>query len=400
MNTFLTRSEASAPLTADVLDQLIEPTLIVTRSGIIVQANVALTEALGRPLQTLLGMPLADVASNAFDLPDLLRAAARSTSPLPAALDLRHANGQTLHYRVYASLVRRSLASVERLLFLRFVCSTAAGEAFRVMTERLAELNRRLHTQHRLRRQLETAREAADEANRSKSRFLAHMSHELRTPLNAILGFAEVIERELNGPSGVPAYATYARYIGESGRLLLSIIDDMLDLSKIEAGRLELHVETVNGAELLERVRKLVKGLAHDAGVKLTFTCAPETASFQADPKATIQMVVNLATNAIKFTPEGGRTAVSLSQAGNGGTSISVTDTGIGMSAEDIATALEPFGRVEGPMARRFHGTGLGLPLTKSLIEMHGGTLAIESAPGQGTTVTLRFPPAPAQPSS
>jgi len=399
VNTFLTRSEASAPLTADVLDQLIEPTLIVTRGGIIVQANVALTEALGRPLPTLLGMPLSDVASNAFDLPELLRAAARSTSPLPAALDLRHVNWQILHYRVYASLVRRSLASVERLLFLRFVSSAAAGEAFRVMAERLAELNHRLHKQHRLRQQLETARETADEANRSKSRFLAHMSHELRTPLNAILGFAEVIERELNGPSSVPAYATYARYIGESGRLLLSIIDDMLDLSKIEAGRLELHVETVDGADLLERVSKLVKGLAHEAGVKLAFSCAREATSFRADPKATIQMVVNLVTNAIKFTPEGGKTTASVTRSEGGATLVTVADTGIGMSPDDVIKALEPFGRVEGPMARRFHGTGLGLPLTKSLIEMHGGTLTIDSVPNQGTTVTLRFPPDAPEPS-
>jgi signal transduction histidine kinase len=345
----------------------------------------------------LLGLPLSEVASNVDALPELLRAAARSTSPIPAALDLRHGNGQVLHYRVYASLVRRSLASIERLLFLRFVSSAAAGEAFRVMTERLAELNRRLHVQHRLQQQLETAREAADEANRSKSRFLAHMSHELRTPLNAILGFAEVIERELNGPSNVPAYATYARYIGESGRLLLSIIDDMLDLSKIEAGRLELHIETVDAPDLLERTRKLVKGLAHEAGVKLAFTCAPEVTSFRADPKAAIQMLVNLVTNAVKFTPEGGKTTVSLSRSDDGDICITVTDTGIGMSDEDIATALEPFGRVEGPMARRFHGTGLGLPLTKSLIEMHGGTLVIESVPEQGTTVTLSFPPASAE---
>ena len=111
--------------------------------------------------------------------------------------------------------------------------------------------------------------------------------------------------------------------------------------------------------------------------------------SFRADPKAAIQMLVNLVTNAVKFTPEGGKTAVSVTRSGDGETRIALTDTGIGMSDEDIATALEPFGRVEGPMARRFHGTGLGLPLTKSLIEMHGGTLTIESVPEQGTTVTF-----------
>jgi len=383
-------------LPSDLIDPLAEPVFVVTRGGTIVQANRAALEALGVATVKALGRKLADFAADAPEaLDDLLRQAAGAVAPYPGSLHLRHADRPASAFRVYGSPLRSSVVTGERLLFLRCVAHEPDRASFDVLTERLQELKRRLNEQYKRRLQVEAARQTAEEASRSKSRFLAHMSHELRTPLNAILGFAEVIERELLGPSAVPAYANYARYISESGRLLLSIINDMLDLSKIEAGRMELHPETVTTHEILDRVSHLVKGFAHNIGVRLETRCEGGDATFRADPQLAVQMLVNLLTNAIKFTPKGGLVSAVTAQDPEGRTHITVTDTGIGMSAEDIAKALEPFGQIDSSLARQFRGTGLGLPLTRSLIELHGGTMAIDSKPGRGTRVTLSFPARP-----
>ena len=380
----------------DLIDPLVEPVFVVSRAGAIVQANRAALEALGEPAAHVLGRSLADFAADAPEaLDDLLHLAADSAAPHPGSLHLRHADRPASAFRVYGSLLRSSGADGERLLFLRCAAHGGDGSSIQILTERLTELKRRLHEQYKRRLQVETARQTAEEASRSKSRFLAHMSHELRTPLNAILGFAEVIERELLGSSGVPAYATYARDISESGRLLLSIINDMLDLSKIEAGRMELHIEPVAASDMLERVSHLVKGFAHSIGVRFQTRCDSDAITFQADPQLAVQMLVNLLTNAIKFTPKGGDVSARVKVGDDGRVHVTVTDTGIGMSADEIAKALEPFGQVDSALSRQFRGTGLGLPLTKSLIELHGGTMAIDSTPGQGTSVTLIFPAEP-----
>ena len=382
----------------DLIDPLVEPVFVVTPSGWIVQANRAAFDAIGEPPARVLGRPLADFAADAPEaLDDLLRLASGSTTPYPGSLHLRHADRPASAFRVYGSLLGNSAPRRERLLFLRCVLHDGSAASYQLLTERLEELKRRLQEQYKLRQQVETARQTAEEASRSKSRFLAHMSHELRTPLNAILGFAEVIERQLLGPSGVPAYATYAQYISESGRLLLSIINDMLDLSKIEAGRMELHVETIDAAEILDRVSHLVKGFAHNIGVKLETRCEGDGITLRADPQLTIQMLVNLLTNAIKFTPKGGAVSARASRREDGQVHIVVSDTGIGMSNEDLAKALEPFGQIDSSLSRQFRGTGLGLPLTRSLIELHGGAMSIDSTPGKGTRVTLSFPVEPPQ---
>ncbi len=380
----------------DLIDPLVEPVFVVNRAGLIVQANRAALAALGEPAVRVLGRSLADFAADAPEaLDDLLRLAAGSTSPHTSPLHLRHADRPASAFRVYGSLLRSSLVAGERLLFLRCAPHGGNGNSVQILTEQLTELKRRLHEQYKRRIQVEAARQTAEEASRSKSRFLAHMSHELRTPLHAILGFAEVIERELLGASGVPAYATYARYISESGRLLLSIINDMLDLSKIEAGRLDLHIETITASDILERVSHLVKGFAHNIGVRFQTHCDSDAITFQADPQLAIQMLVNLLTNAIKFTPKGGAVSARVWADGDGRVHVTVSDTGIGMSAQEIAKALEPFGQIDSALSRQFRGTGLGLPLTKSLIELHGGTMTIDSTPGQGTNVTLSFPADP-----
>ena len=241
------------------------------------------------------------------------------------------------------------------------------------------------------RRQAITARREAENSSRAKSRFLAHMSHELRTPLNAVLGFSDMMRNEVLGPLGRPTYRQYASDIHQAGVHLLELINDILDLSKIEAGKHDLSIEQVDMRRLIDASLPLVAGLAHQRGVKIETSLPEPCPALQADARATKQMLVNLLSNAVKFTPRGG--AVRLGAwLENGVWRISISDNGVGMSARDIEIALEPFGQVDADTRTEIKGTGLGLPLTKALIELHGGSLALESTRGGGTTVTLRFP--------
>jgi PAS domain S-box-containing protein len=235
------------------------------------------------------------------------------------------------------------------------------------------------------------SKEAAEFANRTKTEFLANMSHELRTPLNAIIGFAEVIKDEMFGPVGLTKYADYAKDIHTSGRHLLDLINDILDLSKLEAGKLELREEPVALGTAIEDCLTLVRNRAQKSDVTLATAVEPGLAPLLCDERALKQVLLNFLSNAVKFTPAGG-TVTTGARSVEDGVAVFVRDTGIGMKPEDIVVALAAFGQIDSKIARQHQGTGLGLPITKSLIELHGGTLSVESAPGKGTTMTATFP--------
>jgi two-component system cell cycle sensor histidine kinase PleC len=231
----------------------------------------------------------------------------------------------------------------------------------------------------------------AEAANQAKSEFLANMSHELRTPLNAINGFSEIMAGELFGPLGHEKYKGYAGDILKSGQHLLSLINDILDMAKIEAGKLTLHYEQVSLKEIVDDATRLMRGKIEEAGLKLVVDAA-ELPEIEADHRGLKQVVLNLISNAVKFTPEGGDIIVALSRLDDDRVRLAVTDTGIGIAPEDLARLARPFEQVEGQHSKTTQGTGLGLALTKSLIELHGGALVMESEPGRGTTVSFDLP--------
>jgi signal transduction histidine kinase len=240
------------------------------------------------------------------------------------------------------------------------------------------------------RQQLHIAKMGAETANRAKSEFLANMSHELRTPLNAILGFSEVIKKGMFGPLSA-RYCSYGGDIHESGTHLLNLINEILDLSKLEAGHFELHEENVDIANVIQTSRRLVEPLAEKGKVQLSEAAENNLPMIRADERRIRQVLINILSNAVKFTPEGGQVRVQSSLRSDG-LIIAISDTGIGIAPGEIPKAMEPFGQIDSKISRKYEGTGLGLPLAKRLVELHGGTLTVESALGVGTTVTIVLP--------
>ena len=236
------------------------------------------------------------------------------------------------------------------------------------------------------------AMEAAEIANKSKSEFLANMSHELRTPLNAIIGFSEIMQNEMFGEIGNDQYAVYAHDIHDSGMHLLHVINDILDLSKIEAGKLSLSLTEISLPEVVQLSVRLIRKAAEDADVRVQVRLGDDLPTIRADQRMLKQMLINLLSNSVKFTPSGGKIRISVARAGSGFVKISVVDSGIGIPKEQIPRVLEPFIQVDHPVELRQPGTGLGLPLTKSLAELHGGTFQLWSREGFGTRVVLRLP--------
>ncbi len=239
---------------------------------------------------------------------------------------------------------------------------------------------------------LRLAKEEAELASRAKSEFLANMSHELRTPLNAVIGFAEVIKTDEADRFDKAKYREYAGEIVTAGQHLLGLISDILDLSKIEAGRVDLCDETIDVSETIRSCLVLMRDKARSGAVTLEQDCPAELPPLRADDRMLKQILVNLLSNAVKFTPPGGTVAVKAWCNRRDGYVLQVSDTGIGMSLDDIPRAMTRFVQLEGQMNRRFEGTGLGLPLTKSLVELHGGSMDLQSELGVGTKITVRFP--------
>ena len=271
----------------------------------------------------------------------------------------------------------------------------AEAEAQRHIAHELGELNARLVAQavtlEMQAQALGQARAVAESASRAKSAFLANMSHELRTPLNAILGFSEMVRDGHAGPPG-PAWLNYAGHVHDAGCHLLSVINDVLDLSKIEAGRVDLAIEPVALADMFESCRKLIGPMVEKNEIAFFDECDPALSKIPADPVRLRQILLNLLSNAAKFTPPAGRIVLSARRATDAFVEITVADTGIGMSDEELRVALEVFGQPDSTVARRHQGSGLGLPIAVRLAELHGGSLIVRSEKGCGTVVTVTLP--------
>jgi len=240
--------------------------------------------------------------------------------------------------------------------------------------------------------ELVAAKRSAETANSQKSEFLARISHEIRTPLNAIIGFSEVMMEERFGPVGSQRYRDYLHDIHVSGTHMLSLINDLLDLSKIEAGKMELAFESVAVNETIQECVALMQPQANRERIIIRTSLSAEVPNVVADQRSLRQILLNLLSNAVKFTGAGGQVIVATALEDNGEVTLRIRDTGIGMSEKDIETAMKPFRQVGQKARGRGEGTGLGLPLTKALVEANRATFAIDSAPNQGTLVKITFP--------
>lgn len=242
-------------------------------------------------------------------------------------------------------------------------------------------------------RALRAALRQAEMANKMKASFLAAMSHELKTPLNAVLGFSEIIRDQVLGPVGQPAYRDYAGDIHKSGARLLAVINDVLDVSRLQGGLLTIDERPESLRDVLEQAIKLARYKTPDAR-KIELDLPDDVPALLVDPRRLSQAIGNLLANALKFTPEPGQVHITVRHPVDGSVLMMVEDGGIGMAEETIAAALEPFRQLDGSLARRFEGTGLGLYIAKALVELHGGSLKVKSAVGEGTTVTITLPSA------
>lgn len=283
-------------------------------------------------------------------------------------------------------LMRRD-GSIANALFTTATLELSQRRRFQVTTVMDITLRKQMEVSLRL------AKEQADAANHAKSAFLANMSHELRTPLNAIIGFSEMMVKETFGPLGHAKYQEYLGDIHMSARHLLEIINEVLDMSKIEAGRVELDEQEIDVGALINSVIRIMASRAFSSGLEIQEQIAPGMPLLYADPRLVRQILINLVTNAVKYSRRSGDIQVSAALTDKGEVRITVADQGVGIPKERIKEAMEPFGQIHDPTrSQAFQGTGLGLPLAKAMAEMHDGVLLLESDVGKGTTVTITFP--------
>ena len=271
-----------------------------------------------------------------------------------------------------------------------FICKPLNWNVLKHRVRYMLRSSRAFEELRRNQEVLRAAKEAAEAANRTKSEFLANMSHELRTPLNAIIGFSTVMS---NGTYGwlAPKYLEYANIVRDSGNHLLNIINDILDLAKAESNTLTLREEDVDIDIIVSQASALLRDMATKAQVRFDVNVSDGLPQLRSDPVRLQQILLNLLGNAIKFTPAGGWVQLFVELGAKDCVQFRVVDTGIGIPKEKIELAMAPFGQVDSGLARRYEGTGLGLPLTKRLVEIQGGTIDLQSEPGQGTTVVVKF---------
>ncbi|MBC8338262.1 MAG: HAMP domain-containing histidine kinase [Alphaproteobacteria bacterium] len=306
-------------------------------------------------------------------------------------------------FELYSDATDRAEAISQRVTFLSIGLVWAFGllywllfavvrRADRIIKRQYYDLHQEVSDRLQAESKLLNALKEAEHANTAKSQFLAHMSHELRTPLNSIIGFAEIMAKEIFGKIGNKKYQEYASDIHGSGSYLLNLINEVLDVSKVEAGAMEINESYINLKDAMRECAAMMMEEAKKVDINLNLEMADNLPEFRGDPLRLKQIFLNLLSNAIKFTPAGGTITLEAGLDGSGGIRISVADTGIGISAKDLNRILLPFEQADGPMENSVPGTGLGLALTKSLTELHGGELSLTSDPGAGTTVTLHFP--------
>jgi len=288
------------------------------------------------------------------------------------------------YHRIHASEIEVERA--DGRVFLVRSHRTAEGGQVRLETEITDVKQREM--------ELRVAKETAEAANRSKSAFLANMSHELRTPLNAIIGFSDLLRSQTFGPLGSNRYVEYAADINNSGQHLLDLINDILDVSRIEAGRYDLHREVTSLRELVEDSSRLMSTAAREANVRLSSRITADLPLLALDRRAVRQVLLNLLSNAIKFTATGGSVVITAAHEDDA-VCVFVADTGIGIAESDLQRLTRPFEQVENVLTRAKTGSGLGLAITKALVELHDGRLDITSRLGEGTTVAVRLPRAP-----
>jgi PAS domain S-box-containing protein len=362
---------AELRLLSEAVEQSTNMVIITDPSGVIEYVNPRFSEVSGYDRAAVLGLTPAVLASGSTppETYAAMWAALTAGRPWSGELQDRHRDGSPFWVAATISPVRDEAGRVSH---------------FVAMQDDITERKRNEQS-------LREARELAEIANRAKSQLLANMSHELRTPLNAIIGFSSVLQSGVLGAPANPKHAEYLNDIQSSGQHLLSLINDILDVSAIEVGKLNLNEEAISLDEVVGSVVRMVQSRAEQGEVVVAVTGAPAPA-IHADARRLKQIVANLLTNAVKFTPPGGRVTIRKERDDAGGVVLEVVDTGIGMSAEELSLAMQPFSQVDSSLARRQEGTGLGLPLTKGLVEAHGGRLEILSAKGHGTLARVHLP--------
>lgn len=366
MSKDLQRTTVSKNYLDSIIGNMNEGLIVADPSGVIEKANAAACTLLECTEQELIGRPLNTVIP-----------CASISSENPAADGA--GNGSVM----ITTLRHKSLP----ILAARSALESDDGGLSRtcIVFSDITEFNRREN-------ELRDARDAAQIANQAKSQFLATMSHELRTPLNAIIGFSAMLKNRIGGPLS-EKYQSYAVDIHDSAEHLLALINDLLDISKLEAGKMDVTEESMELSEVVNASVRLIRDKALRRGITITITDIEETPPLYGDKRMLRQMITNLLSNAYKFNVDGGTIAVTASFIPDIGLDLAVADSGIGIAEEHIGRIGQPFAQIENHMSRVYQGTGLGLAITKSMIELHGGNISIRSRQGEGTIVTLHFPP-------